>query len=425
GAVRRELSARGFATTKRPGFGAKRNRLHGEMVVDPPPSSTEPWCGRPPPLLAGASVAVIGAGIAGAATARALFDAGANVTLIDRRPATAGGASGTPAGILQPRPLPFDAAGGGLFSAAYGHAAHFYDGIDAAWLTKGVLVLGRDAADRARYEHLPGGTAVDPDAASERAGLRLAEPGVWFGDGGLLDTQRVCAALSAGIERWIADIAALTQADGSWQLRTADSVAMFADAVVLAGGIETGALGGYPHLGMVANRGQVTFHAASDATARLRTVLTFGGYLTPADAAGHVLGATFDRLTDARDDAWQAPRDADDARNREALVERLPGLADALGPARGAWTGIRATTPDRLPLVGPVPDAPTPDAPLSWRPGLYTLSGLGSRGFLTAPLAGEILAALMFGGPLPAPADAPQLMHPSRFRIRALRKGRA
>jgi tRNA 5-methylaminomethyl-2-thiouridine biosynthesis bifunctional protein len=73
---------------------------------------------------------------------------------------------------------------------------------------------------------------------------------------------------------------------------------------------------------------------------------------------------------------------------------------------------IRAATRDRLPLAGPVPDAP----------GRFILAGLGSRGFSTAPLLAEHVAALVTGAPSPLPADLAALVAPDRFAARARRR---
>ncbi|EKY30300.1 hypothetical protein HMPREF0185_00508, partial [Brevundimonas diminuta 470-4] len=64
---------------------------------------------------------------------------------------------------------------------------------------------------------------------------------------------------------------------------------------------------------------------------------------------------------------------------------------------------VRATTPDRLPLCG------------EWRPGLFVLTGMGSRGFCVAPLLGEHLAALAMGRPSPLSAEAARRLSLTRW----------
>ena len=61
-----------------------------------------------------------------------------------------------------------------------------------------------------------------------------------------------------------------------------------------------------------------------------------------------------------------------------------------------------------------------PDAPSPWLEGLYLNTAHGSRGLITAPLAGEVLAAYLEGEPMPLPAGVVEAVHPSRFVLRAL-----
>ena len=101
---------------------------------------------------------------------------------------------------------------------------------------------------------------------------------------------------------------------------------------------------------------------------------------------------------------------------------------------------FRCTTPDYLPLVGPLCDADAfaeayavlgrdarqvPDVPAPWLDGLYVNSGHGSRGLITAPLAGELLAAWLEGEPLPVPRDVAEACHPNRFPCAAWCAGAA
>jgi tRNA 5-methylaminomethyl-2-thiouridine biosynthesis bifunctional protein len=47
--------------------------------------------------------------------------------------------------------------------------------------------------------------------------------------------------------------------------------------------------------------------------------------------------------------------------------------------------------------------------------GLFVLTGLGSRGFTTAPLLADHVAALVLGTPSPLPTDCAALVSPARF----------
>jgi glycine oxidase len=69
-----------------------------------------------------------------------------------------------------------------------------------------------------------------------------------------------------------------------------------------------------------------------------------------------------------------------------AIVRRVfPGAASA--PVVSHWAGLRPITPDRLPILGPDPDAPR----------LLYAAGHGRNGILLAPITGEAIGALAVG----------------------------
>ena len=66
-----------------------------------------------------------------------------------------------------------------------------------------------------------------------------------------------------------------------------------------------------------------------------------------------------------------------------------------------------------------------PTGPAPWQPGLYVNTAHGSRGLISAPLSGELLAAWLGDEPLPLPRDLSEAVHPSRFLLRQLVRGNA
>ncbi|HNH88609.1 MAG TPA: FAD-dependent oxidoreductase, partial [Thiobacillaceae bacterium] len=149
------------------------------------------------------------------------------------------------------------------------------------------------------------------------------------------------------------------------------------------------------------------------------------GYLTPAVDGIHCLGASY-----AWDEGTEL-RTEEHAGNLVRLAHMLPGAEADLEPASlDGRVGFRAATPDRLPLVGALPDPASVLArdcrlaDLPRLPGLYGLLGLGSRGLVWASLAAEALASRLDGDPLPLEADLVDALDPGRFRLRAHRRGR-
>jgi len=121
------------------------------------------------------------------------------------------------------------------------------------------------------------------------------------------------------------------------------------------------------------------------------------------------------------------------------LAQMAPALHQALGGDSLAASqchgraALRCTSPDYLPMCGAIVDreafndlyAPlgrdaslklSQDAPEVT--GLFVSTAHGSRGMVTAPLCGEVLASLLDKEPAPLPKPIMDAIHPSRFLIR-------
>jgi tRNA 5-methylaminomethyl-2-thiouridine biosynthesis bifunctional protein len=144
-----------------------------------------------------------------------------------------------------------------------------------------------------------------------------------------------------------------------------------------------------------------------------------------------VTGSTYDR-----DDRDRAPNVRGHAANLSRLSQLLPDAVDAIdASALTGAVGFRSVTPDRMPLVGAMPDldAAAADqanlrgahlADLPRRTGLYCAAGFASRGLVWATLAGEIIGSLLEGEPLPLEADLADAIDPARFVLKQVRRGR-
>jgi tRNA 5-methylaminomethyl-2-thiouridine biosynthesis bifunctional protein len=88
-------------------------------------------------------------------------------------------------------------------------------------------------------------------------------------------------------------------------------------------------------------------------------------------------------------------------RNLADVAQFLPGWMQ--GDAENGRASLRATTPDRLPYIGEIDI------------GLWVSTGHGSRGFLSAPLAAEIIASAIFGEQAPVTQELLAAVNPLRF----------
>ncbi|HUH24329.1 MAG TPA: FAD-dependent 5-carboxymethylaminomethyl-2-thiouridine(34) oxidoreductase MnmC, partial [Brevundimonas sp.] len=395
GMVRRGLAARGFVVEKRPGHGRKRERLEarlpGVRIESPAPT-----------------VAVIGAGIAGVSAARALTALGLRAVVIEAETAGAG-ASGFPAALVTPRMDAGDRAIAALYAQALERAKALYAATPDAVIAQGVLQLEQAPRDAARFTKIAAQalwpvaamTVVDAASASAQAG----EP---VDAGGLKMEGAMAARPAAVLDAWLADaeritahVAALRPESARWRLLDeTGQIILEADSVILASGWGAAALLAdlAPELPLSPVRGQADWVEVSDDAPV--SPMAWGGYVVPT-GQGLLFGATHDR---GRTDTAPSAEDSD--RNRAVLAARLPKLAERIAdtPSRSR-AAVRATTPDRLPVVGAVPDAP----------GLYLLGGFGSRGFCAAPLLAEHVAALIAEAPSPLAADLAARVSPDRF----------
>lgn len=394
GSVRRALEAAGFEVVKAKGFGRKSERLEARLSGVP--------TGEPPPRC---PAAVVGAGIAGAALARALRRLGRPVRVFDALGAGAG-ASGNRAALVAPR---LDAGFGvsaRLSAQAFVRAVRIYrEEVPEAVLQDGVTHLARSPADPGRFEKIsswsdyphgwltplsPGetafrlGEAEGPSALDVPAGLTLSPArvlGPWLG--------RVEHEAIATIEV-LEDGFRLLRADGGSVLET--------DVVCIASGWAAEALAG--PLGLRPVRGQLTFAPREGPSP---PASNGGVYVAPAPG-GVVFGATHER---GASDAGARPED--DLANLAGLETLRPKLADSLrrAPFEGR-AGVRGTTPDHLPLAGALGET-----------GPHLLAGLGGRGFLFAPLIAEYVAARALGTPSPLPAEFEARLDPRRHAAAA------
>ncbi len=404
GHVRRGLAEAGFKVEKRPGFGAKRERLQARLAPQATPS-------RPQRRLVRV-VAVVGGGIAGAALARAFGRQGVACILIEAARLGAG-ASGNPAALVTPR---FDAGFGPaaeLHAQAFARAVDLYRrGTPGSVIAEGALQLGpeRDVARFAKLAAWPGfppgrlePLAVD-DAAARLGEARAGPAALSIADALVVDPAVILGAWTGAARRVDGRVAAVEPCGTGWLCRDAfGAVLAEADAVCLAAGFDTAAL--LPSGGLRSIRGQAEFTQADVFTG---AAAAWGAYAIPLRGGGVLFGASH-----LRGDASDEIRAAETAANLDALEVRRPLLAGRLralpSSALRARAAVRAVTPDHLPLAGETA-----------QPGFYVLSGLGGRGYTLAPLLAEHLAALAVHAPSPLSVDLARRLDPARFAANPL-----
>ncbi|QLG92185.1 bifunctional tRNA (5-methylaminomethyl-2-thiouridine)(34)-methyltransferase MnmD/FAD-dependent 5-carboxymethylaminomethyl-2-thiouridine(34) oxidoreductase MnmC [Pseudomonas yamanorum] len=451
GWVRRLLNGAGFKMKRTPGIGHKWEILRGEFLgwpaETPAPAVAKPWFARPPVFNGERRALVIGGGLAGCASAASLATRGWQISLLERHDGLAQEASGNPQGVLYLKLSAHGTALSQMIVSGFGHTRrlleHLQRGVD--WDGCGVLQLAFNAKEAERQAQLAQAFApdllhlLDRDQAQARAGIAVENGGMFFPEGGWVHPPALCQwqAQHSGIDVLVHhDVLELRKVDDQWQAWDGDTLLASAPVVVLAGAAEVKRFAASADLPLKRIRGQITRLPQTADSEALATVVCAEGYVAPARLGEHTLGASFDFKSDDL-----TPTAAEHAGNLALLHEISTDLVqrlhtDTLSPETlEGRAAFRCTSPDYLPIVGPLADNPafaqaynglrkdarhTPEAACPWLDGLYVNSGHGSRGLITAPLSGELLAAWLNNEPLPLPRSVAEACHPNRFAVRAL-----
>jgi glycine oxidase len=271
-------------------------------------------------------------------------------------------------------------------------------GIDLGYAADGLLLVAHAVEDRARVAAMYGFrdgydvpcVPLDADELRAREPLLSAEcsGGGFATEDHHVDAQRVRAALRAAGE-------ALGVRHVTRRVRSLDEVR--AGAVLVAAGAWSPSLDAWP---VTPVRGQVLLLRDPSGGPGLRRGIrgvVQGQPVYLAGRAGHetIVAATLDHTGfDVRPSAQAT----------EALLRRAVALVPALAGHEVTETrvGLRPDTPDHLPVMGRVPG----------RSDAYVSTGHYRHGVLLAPVAADLMTALMVDGTDGIPAA----FTPQRFR---------
>ena len=343
GAVRRALSEAGFTVEKKDGFGRKRQRLEAWL-----PGEVAARVKPPIPT-------IIGAGIAGASIAAAFMRRGIRPVILFDPDHIA--ASGNGAAVIKPRLDLQDRPESCFFLSSFLYARETYRG---AARYEGLAHRPRTDAEANRLARIAAQMPLGPGH------LRWTNDQLQMESSLVIDTEAARTSLLEG-----ADIRA----------RRIDDLDSLTGPIIMAGGYGIRTL--LPDAAFRFSRGQLSW-----GTGPVERPVTYGGYAIPIREQ-ILLGATHDRIED-HDTALELRPEDDAANLAQGLSQGL-----ALDPeAHSFRASVRVTTPDTLPrLVRRKTTKAGQD--------LWILSGLGSRGFVFAPLLGEALVSAYLGEPSP------------------------
>ena len=415
GWVRRGLQRAGFSIEKVPGYGRKREMVCGQLFRPSHPLESQRRPTRPQ------SAIVIGGGIAGCAAAYALAKRGVGVTLLERSTHLASAASGNSRGILHARFGASDNLLHRFVLASYGHALTLLDEVlpvDGDLRSEcGLLQLNFSPNESKRITQLAKGEwpehlfrVIDDTEASDLTGIKMESGGLWFPSGGWVVPPALCARLVDDplIESRLGhQVEMLTQFDDEWLAEGCNGEGegweIKADLVVVCCAHSALALDRFSQFPLTAVRGQVSLIPETQSSRSLRSVVCGDGYCAPALQSLHIIGASHSFNDESLD-----VRPCDHADNLARMAAHSPALREALGEIDidhlEGRASVRCSAPGAMPLVGEV------------QSGLYCSLAHGTRGLITAGLAGETIAAMACGHLSPLPESILSALAP-RVRV--------
>ena len=457
GQIRRSLIQLGFECQKIKGFAQKREQLVGvyseKKNLQYKKAKEQTWHAvkvtKKSQLRERAAV-VIGGGLAGCHTAAALAQQHFNVCIVEQEDDLARGASGNQQGIVYTKLSPDENPLCRFNLTAQIFANHFYS--SNKWFDKcgeqcGVFHLPVNEREWENFKQIASQFSstpsfsrwVDQKDTQEITGAQLENGGLFLPQSGWLNPPKLCRALSNHERISVINntkVQHLSYHHDCWELfDDQENAIAAAPIVIIANATDAKALTQTQYLPLKNIRGQVTHVSAQNETQQLKAAVCGRGYIAPADHAGmHCLGASFTLNNDANCETLQEHKD--NLENIEKMFDHFCFTQDAREPsALTGKVGFRSTSPDYLPIVGPVPDKTLMYDDFfmlsknanrmisktgSYLPNLYCNLAHGSRGLAYTPLAAQILVSVITGGPLPIEKSLFLHLHPARFIIRNL-----
>ncbi|MBY0378898.1 MAG: FAD-dependent 5-carboxymethylaminomethyl-2-thiouridine(34) oxidoreductase MnmC [Burkholderiales bacterium] len=391
-------------------------------------------------------VIIIGGGISGASTAYSLATRGYHVTLYEKNTTLASEASGNPQAILygnfsgdctpmlelslsgyqythnlitRELTLKKDYDTCGLIQLAYDDKTlKQHKQILSTNLAKNMCYLVTPAQIKSiAYENIkcesglffPYGLWVDPRILVNK----------------LVDKPNITVKLNTEIKDLI------RKDDGNWQVITANGKIDTATNIILCNSYDLTKFTQFNKIYLRKIRGQLSIIPRNN---NLKTIICNNGYITPSNNNSYVIGASFKFNNVDSNIKYQ-----EHLENLNNIKNILPQITTQinLDELQGR-VSFRSSTTDYVPLVGPIAnydlfktaykdlakDAKySINTPCPYLEGLFVNVAHGSKGILTAPLCGEIIADYISNSPLPISEKLRKALHPNRFWVKEIIRG--
>lgn len=427
GVLKRGLSTQGIQISRPRGFLHKRQMLKGVWALaeaDPSISATSVSASTPNTIedtqispvhelleKKQRQIAIIGAGVAGLSCAYAFAQRGHLVTIYDRFEPLSG-ASGNPLALLNPKLSPIEQSAEHLMTLSWQHALTHYAHFRAFRpITVNQLAVKNSDELLALSQQYP--EQLLQAQSSSALEIKTAFPSLALTVAGsisphLLRDQIIEHPLIEFKQASVDKIEQNRTHAGDLNLNNLsvkdlgqNILGTFDHVVVCCANASNKLFESLPELKPI--RGQVSWVNNHHVPLNMQHAYSYGGYCMQLNQQELILGASFYPNRDDSDVLIE-----DHQHNLELIQSVFPDYANKL-PEIEHWQGrasVRAQSLDYFPLLGKIKD----------NEEIYTFSGLGSKGFLFAPLCSEILVAMVLEEACPIPHNLLQKLNVKRFK---------
>jgi glycine/D-amino acid oxidase-like deaminating enzyme len=341
---------------------------------------------------------ILGAGLAGLSTALELQKRGYNVSIVDNRH-IGGGASGTPLGLANPAT--------GRYATKTWEAEACYDAIlsnlelvssfsgHSFFQKTGVLRPALDQKIAGRMQENVNESDWPDDWCEwlEPNSLRSLNSnvvnefgGVWLPVGMTVDVgsfmnQTALYLQDQGSRVYLSESYELNPVSDGWEIIFSDGNRLQANNVIITSGVYSAGFEYWKHIKLHPVKGQLAIIEPSKPIDFNHAVSALG-YAASFDSKTLVLGSTYEhKFEDERPDD----------QGLDYILKRFekvfPNLSNSY-QVIDQWSGVRASTPNRKPIIGTHPT----------HKNLHVYAGLGSKGLLYSGYCAQLFSEYLING---------------------------
>lgn len=403
--IKEGATSSGFKIEKRPGFSQKREMLVGQRLVANMHTSDSSHYSRVK------KIAIIGGGLAGATLAYSLSKREAQVSLFEKQGSLFSGASGNERGVIMPQLSSKPDAQCRVFLAGFLHTVRLLKSLNektpfesfqqggvirycnvAKWQSvyNKFTELGFDIlAEKIKEEDFTAlnfydGSAISPSELGERL----------IKEAGAIKINLNSEVTSVSSERDKVKI-------------TANKVELEFDAVIFASAYGSAFIDSLSWIPIEKIKGELGIIKTPEGLKPQS--MCYDGYVIPLPENKTLIGATYEHNAHDETPSYTTTKDL---YKRLQNYQQLPELKEE--DYEGGRVCFRTTSPDRLPIIGPI--KPNSD--------IYVSLGHGSRGLVSTPLSAELISQMIFNEPLGIEEDLLDEILPNRYKLRSDRRGK-